>query len=404
LASSKKMDGSIPSPVRGTTTKTVHAGESHGSFGDSLTQPVFLTSTYVFKNTDDIEAFTSKRNRRFEYGRYGNPTQRAAEEKIAALEGAETCLLFDCGMSAVTTTLMTFLQHGSHVITTDDAYKKTLLFCDEWLPRFGIQRTITKMGSEDTISASIKDNTRAIIVESPTNPYLNILDFNFLKRLKEEYPHVMVIVDSTFGTPYNQHPLEYGADIVIHSATKYLGGHNDLMGGAVLGSEKLVSRIAASQQTTGGIIDPASSYLLIRGLKSFSLRMQIQNRNGQEIAEFLEAHPRVKKVYYPGLESHQDHRTAKNQMTGFGGVVTFEIGGRMSGIKRFLNSLRLCVLAPSLGGVETLVSHPASMSYYDYTRKHRYELGITDGLIRLSAGIEDAADVKADLEAALGSM
>ena len=389
-------------PLRGgPCTESVHAGELHGRFGDSLTQPVFLTSTYVFRNTDDIKAFTSGKNRRFEYGRYGNPTQQAAEHKLAALEGAEACLLFDSGMSGITASLFTCLKQGGHIITTDDAYKKTLLFCDEWLPRFGVQRTIVKMGDNGAMAAAVKKNTAAIIVESPTNPYLNIFDFKFLKRLKKNHPHVMVIVDSTFGTPYNQHPLEYGADLVIHSVTKYLGGHNDLMGGAVLGDAGLIKKIAATQQTMGGIIDPHSSYLLIRGVKSFSLRMQKQNRAGLEVAEFLEKHPRVGRVYYPGLKSHPHHGIAKRQMKGFGGVVTFEIDSGMAGVKRFLNSLQLCLLAPSLGGMETLISHPASMSYYDYPRKKRLQLGIADGLIRLSIGVEEVEDIEADLDAAL---
>lgn len=389
---------------RGITTDSVHAGESHGAFGDSLTQPVFLTSTYVFKNTNDIEEFTSGRNRRFEYGRYGNPTQQAAERKLAALERAEACLLFDTGMSAITASLLTFLRQGSHVITTDDAYKKTLLFCDQWLPGFGVERTIVKMGDNDEMASAIKDNTAVIIVESPTNPYLNILDFDFIKTLKAEHPGVVVIVDGTFGTPYNQHPLEFGVDLVIHSVTKYLGGHNDIMGGAVLGSAELLKKVAATQQMMGGIIDPHSSYLLLRGLKSFPLRMERQNRAGLDIARCLEEHRKIRTVYYPGLESHRHHRIAKRQMSGFGGVVTFDIDSGMAGIELFLNSLRLCMLAPSLGGVESLISHPASMSYYDYSAEERHRLGITDGLIRLSLGIESVEDIKNDLEAALAEV
>lgn len=401
MKSEKKRKGNYSPLGCGITTESVHAGEAHGLYGDSLTQPVFLTSTYVFKNTDDIEAFTSRKNRRFEYGRYGNPTQQAAERKLAVLEGAETCLLFDSGMSAITTSLLTFLHQGSHVITTDDAYKKTLLFCDKWLPGFGIERTIVKMGDSAAMAAAIKKNTAVVIVESPTNPYLNVLDFDFLKKLKKKHPGVVFIVDSTFGTPYNQRPIEYGADLVIHSVTKYLGGHNDLMGGAVLGGAGLIGKIAATQQMMGGIIDPHGSYLLIRGLKSFSLRMEKQNKSGIDVAEFLEAQSKVKRVYYPGLSSHPHHCVAKRQMKGFGGVVTFEIDCDTKGVKRFLNALRLCLLAPSLGGAESLVSHPASMSYYDYGREERLRLGITDGLIRLSIGIEAVEDIKADLAGAL---
>jgi len=389
---------------KGTSTKSVHEGEIHGSFDDSVTTPVFLTSTYVFKNTKDIKEFTSGRNKRFEYGRYGNPTQQVAEKKLAGIEGAESCLLFDSGMSAITATLLTYLEKGKHVITTDDAYKKTHIFCEEWLPRFGIESTIVEMGDDKAMEAAVREETAVIITESPTNPYLNIADFGSLGRIKKKHPGITIIVDSTFGTPYNQKPLEYGVDIVIHSVTKYLGGHNDLMGGAVLASSEQIEKVSVTQQTMGGIMDPHTCYLLIRGLKTFALRMERQNSSGMKLAKFLESHGKVSKVYYPGLKSHRYNSVARKQMKGYGGVVTFEIDSTLAGVNRFLNNLRVCQIGPSLGGTETLVSHPASVSYYDYSRKERYALGITDGLIRLAVGVEDAEDIINDLDMALAGV
>jgi cystathionine gamma-synthase len=384
-------------------TTSVHGGEDHFKYADAITTPIVQTSTFVFKNTDEIEQYTSKKLARYEYGRYGNPTQKAAERKLAQLEGAEDSLLFDCGMSAVTTAMLALLQKGEHVVVTDDAYGQTLNFCKNHLPRFGIDCTVTGMGDYREMEAAIRPNTRIIFSESPTNPYLNVIDLEEMKRIRKRFKGLMLI-DATFATPFNQRPLEWGMDLVIHSVTKYLAGHNDILGGVVLGSNQLVEKIRAYQRITGSILDPLSCYLLIRGVKTFGLRVQHQNQSGQKVAEFLEGHPRIRKVFYPGLPSHPHHEIAKAQMNGFGGVVSFWVKGNLGQVKKFLNSLKSLHIGPTLGGVETLITHPATVTYYRNTRKERYALGITDQLIRLAVGIEDPEDIMADLDQALGKM
>ncbi|MFA5293162.1 MAG: PLP-dependent aspartate aminotransferase family protein [Phycisphaerae bacterium] len=384
----------------GFSTTAVHAGEIRYNEYGSITTPIVQTSTFIFKNIDEIKQLAAGVKDRFEYGRYGNPTQVAAERKLAALENAEDAVLFSTGMSAITTTLFALLKSGDHIIITDDAYKRTLDFCLRCLERFNIGCTVIKMGDYEAIENAIKPNTKIFFSESPTNPYLNIMDLDRLMGIFKG-KGILVISDSTFATPYNQKPLEYGIDLVIHSATKYLGGHNDLLSGVVLGRKELTGTIRDYLKITGGCIDPHSSYFLIRGLKTFELRMQRHNENGQKIAEFLENHPKVEKVYYPGLPSHQHYKIAKKQMKGFGGVVTFEVKDDVTCALEFLSRLKIICIGPSLGGVESLITHPATISYYGISREERLALGIKDGLIRLSIGIENAEDIIEDLNQAL---
>jgi cystathionine beta-lyase/cystathionine gamma-synthase len=386
----------------GVSTTAVHAGETRYNEYSAITTPIVQTSTFIFRNTAEIKKLPSGAKDRFEYGRYGHPTQYAAEGKLAALEGAEDAVLFSSGMSAITTSLYALLKTGDHVIITDDAYKRTLDFCKACLPRFGIKCTVVKMGDYGAIERAFTGKTRIFMSESPTNPYLNIMDLKRLMRIFRG-TGVTVISDSTFATPYNQRPLEFGVDLVIHSATKYLGGHNDLLAGVVLGKKQLTGPIREYLKITGGVIDPHSSYLLIRGLKTFELRMQRHNASAQAIAEFLEAHPAVRRVYYPGLKSHPHHEVGKAQMRGFGGVVTFEVKDDIPYVHRMLSKLEILAIGPSLGGAESLITHPASISYYNCTPAERRSLGIKDGLIRLAVGIEDPSDIIADLDQALGA-
>jgi cystathionine gamma-synthase len=251
------------------------------------------------------------------------------------------------------------------------------------------------------IKRAIRKNTRLFLSESPTNPYLNIMDLDRLTAIFSVRPDIMIISDSTFATPYNQRPLDFGVHLVIHSATKYLGGHNDLLAGVVLGRRSLITPIREYLKVTGGVIDPHSSYLLIRGLKTFELRMKRHNENGQAVAEFLEAHPKIRRVYYPGLESHPHHDVAKRQMKGYGGVVTFEMKDDVKYVHKFLSALKIINIGPSLGGVESLITHPASISYYDYTRAQRLAVGIKDGLIRLAVGVENGEDLIEDIRNAI---
>jgi cystathionine gamma-synthase len=382
------------------STRSIHAGEPRRKYADSITTPIIQTSTFTFQNSKHIEDYTKKGKEHFEYGRYGNPTAQIAENRLADLEGAEDCVVFSSGMSAITTTILTLVQSGDHIVITDDSYKKTLGFCRSYLKQFGIECTIVPFGDYESLENSIKKNTRFIFSESPTNPYLNIFDLVKIKKIADRH-NVLTLIDSTFATPLNQRPIEFGMDLVLQSCTKYLGGHNDILAGAVLGKKELVDKIRNLHKSMGGLIDPHCCYLLLRGLKTFPLRVRKQNETALKVAEFLENHRRVKRVYYPFLKSHPHYEVAKEQMAGGGGVVTFETKGNLNSAKRFLDTLRLCYIGPSLGGVETLITHPALVTYYDCTRKERYELGITDTLFRLAVGIEDVEDIIDDLERAL---
>ena len=378
-------------------TRAIHAGEGRQKYADSLTTPIVQTSTFTFKDSKEIDAYTKNNKERFEYGRYGNPTEKIAERRLTDLAGAEDCVVFSSGMNAITTTILSLVHTGDHIVITDDSYKKTLEFCRSYLKRFGVECTIVPFGNYDMLEASIKENTRFIFSETPTNPYLNVFDLALLKKIADRH-NIMTLIDSTFATPLNQNPLDFGIDLVIHSATKYLAGHNDIMAGAVLGRKTLIAKIRDLHKSMGGLIDPHCCYLLLRGLKTFPLRIKTQNESALKVARFLEGHPDVEKVYYPFLETHRHYRIAKEQMTGGGGVVTFEMKGNMEAAKRFMDSLEMIYIAPSFGGVESLINHPATVSYYDYSRQERYELGITDTLFRLAVGLEDVDDIIKDLE------
>ena len=395
--SSKNVAGGI---AKSLSTRSIHAGEPRRKYADSLMTPIVQTSTFTFKNSKHIEDYTKKGKEHFEYGRYGNPTAKIAEKRLADLEGAEDCVVFSSGMSAITTTILSLVQSGDHIVVTDDSYKKTLEFCKSYLKQFAIECTIVPFGDYKIFEKAIKKNTRFIFSESPTNPYLNIFDLVKIKKIADRH-NVLTLIDSTFSTPFNQRPIEFGMDLVLQSGTKYLAGHNDILAGAVLGKKDLIDKIRNLHKSMGGTIDPHCCYLLLRGLKTFALRVQKQNESALTIAHYLEGHPRIKKVYYPFLKSHPHYRIAKQQMAGGGGVVTFDIKGNLNTAKRFLDALKLCYIGPSLGGVETLITHPALVTYYDCTRKERYELGITDTLFRLAVGIEDVEDLIEDLDRAL---
>jgi cystathionine gamma-synthase len=384
----------------GPSTRAVHGGDPRPRASFSITSPVVLSSTYTFPRTSDLVAFMEGQTPRGEeYGRYGNPTREAVERRLAALEGAPAACLFASGMAAVTTTLIALLRKDSHVVFTSDCYRKTRQFADAVLRRLGIGYDLVAP-SVEAVEAALQPTTRLVFTESPTNPYLSVLDLERLGQLARARG-VKTVVDSTFATPHNQRPLELGIDLVVHSATKYLGGHNDLLAGALLGSKDMVAGIRELQGMLGAVPDPFGCYLLGRGLKTFALRMERHNASGQAIAEFLERHPKVERVHYPGLESHPDRATARRQMRGFGGVVSFELKGGLSDCSRFVDALRIPQIAPSLGGVESLVEQPSLMSFYELTAEERARLGIKDNLVRYAAGIEDTADLVRDLEQAL---
>jgi len=388
-----------PQGPRGPSTTAVHAGEPRPKPGHALATPIIQTATYTFADTQELKDHFEGRSDRVEYGRYGNPTQRIAEAKLAALEGAEDCLLFASGMAAVTTALFATLSRGTHVVVTDDSYRRTRQFLNQTLHRYGIEVSTVPAGDYDALEDAIRPTTRVLLSESPTNPYNRILDLERFADIGRRH-RVRTMIDATFATPYNQRPLEFGVDVVLHSATKYLGGHNDLLAGAVLASRALVDGIRSLQGITGAVLDPFAAYLLVRGLKTFALRIERQNANAQAIAEFLAAHPRVAAVHYAGLPSHPEHEVAKRQMRGFGGVVSFEVAGDLDAASRVVDGCRIPYIAPSLGGAESLIEQPAIMSFYELTTEERLEIGIKDSLVRYAVGIEDADDLITDLSQA----
>lgn len=378
-------------------TNAVNAGEDRNNEHRSVTTPIYQTATYSFEKTQDLhDFFQGKTNRITEYGRYGNPTQEIAQKKLTVLEkGAESCLLFSSGMTAICYTMLAICKQGTHIIITNESYRRTRQFALQVLSKFGIECTFVDPNVKD-IENAIKKNTKLLISESPTNPYLHVLDLEMVARVCKKHK-IKSLIDATFATPFNQCPLEFGIDLVVHSATKYLGGHNDLLGGAVLGSQSLISAIKDYQSIMGGLLDPNSCFLLIRGLKTFALRMEQQNASALKIAQFLEKHPKVSRVWYPGLKSHPNYDIAIKQMRGFGGVISFRVNSSINKISDFIDALKLYLIAPSLGGVDSLIEQPALMSYYDLTMTEREDIGIYNDLVRISIGIESTDDLIMDL-------
>ncbi len=391
------------SPKRGEATRSVHAGELRQQEANAITTPIYQTSTFWFKNSQEVIDYQEGRTAREEYGRYGNPTWRAVERKISELEGGEETVLFASGMCAATTTFFAVLPENSHLIVTSDCYRRTRQFIRQFLSRAGVEVTVIEAGSAEAFEKAIRPNTEVFFTESPTNPYLRVIDVKGVAEIARKHG-IKTIIDSTFATPVNHQPLEDGADLVLHSATKYLGGHNDLLAGTITGSKEIIEPIREALGVLGGIIDSHCAWLLLRGLKTLALRMERHNSNGFAVARFLESHPKVRQVWYPGLESHPDHVIASSQMNAFGGVVTFEIDTDLDGAIRFIDSTRIPYQAPSLGGVETLIELPVTMSFWDVPREERYKLGITDSLVRLALGIESQEDLIADLDQALGKV
>jgi len=383
-------------------TIAVRGGEPRKSAYDAVTTPIVCAATYAFEDTAEIVDYFEGRKEREEYGRYGNPTVRAAERKIAALEGAEDCALFASGMAAVTTAMLELLKTGDHVVMTSDCYRRTRQFVRQFLGRFGVEVTLVDPGDTEKVAAAVRPgHTRLIVSESPTNPYLRIADLRALVRVRDLFEGVNLLVDSTFATPANQRALDFGVDLSLQSGTKYLGGHNDLLAGSISGRASLVSAIRDLRGVLGGMLDPHPAYLLLRGMKTLPLRVERQNQSALQIARFLEADRRVRRVWYPGLASHPDHAVAREQMKGFGGVVTFQLDADAARTSRFVDACKLATIAPSLGAVETLIEQPALMSYFELTTQQREAIGISDSLVRLSVGIEACEDLMEDLGQAL---
>ena len=388
---------------KGFSTKAVHAGEKRDPSTGAVVTPIYETSVFAFSRTKELIDAMSGKKGGYIYTRYGNPTVRTVERKMVELEGAEDVAVFSSGMAAIATTIFTLVSSGDHVVSTRDLYGGTLAFFKEVLPKFGVEASLVEATDFDEMKSAIQENTKVIYAETPTNPTLKLVDVSKVAKLGKK-KGITVVVDSTFASPYNLKPIQFGVDVVIHSATKYLGGHNDVTAGMVGGSENFVQKLKEMRKHFGGTLDPLAAWLLLRGLKTLGLRMERHNSNGVRVAKYLETHPKVKRVYYPGLPSHPQYSIAKRQMKGFGGVVSFEIDGDFEETMKCVDNLKLCYLAASLGGAETLATQPVACSHYFVSAEDRKKAGITDQLVRLALGIEDPEDIIADLEQAFNKI
>jgi cystathionine beta-lyase/cystathionine gamma-synthase len=378
-------------------TKAVHGAANLEKKNGPLAIPIYQTST--FEVTDNDEQLRATHTDHF-YTRYGNPTNTVAETTIAALEGMEAALTFASGMGAITTTIMTLLKSGDHIVAQRDIYGGANKFLSQWLPKMGIETTFVDTTKYEQHARAIRPNTKLLYVESPTNPTLRIVDFEKIAGLAKQH-RLLTTIDATFGTPVNQHPAQFGIDLVMHSGTKYLAGHSDLICGVVAGRHEMMEKIWETRTTLGNCMDPHASWMLVRGLKTLSVRVARQNENALRVAEFLSGHAKVRSVNYPFLKSHPQYDVARAQMSGGGGMVSFEVEGTGEDARRASEAMRLFTLAPSLGSVESLVSIPVLTSHAMVSAEERAKMGVTEQLIRLSVGIENADDLIADLEHAL---
>jgi cystathionine beta-lyase/cystathionine gamma-synthase len=378
-------------------TKAVRGAANLDKKNGPLATPIYQTST--FEVTDNDEQVRATHSDHF-YTRYGNPTNTVAEKRIAELEGVDAALTFASGMGAITTTIMALLQSGDHVVAQRDIYGGANKFLSQWLPKLGIETTFVDTTEYEQHAQAIRPNTKLLYLESPTNPVLRVVDFNRVVALAKQH-NLLSMIDATFGTPINQHPAEFGIDLVMHSGTKYLAGHSDLICGVIAGRHEWMERIWETRTTLGNCMDPHASWMLVRGLKTLALRVARHNENAQRVAEFLSEHARVRRVHYPFLKSHPQYGVARQQMRGGGGVVSFEVEGTGEDARRVSEGMRLFTLAPSLGSVESVVSIPVLTSHAMIPAEERAKMGVTEQMIRLSVGIENADDLIADLEHAL---
>jgi cystathionine gamma-synthase len=388
------------SEPKGLGTRAVWAGETGKRWERATQIPVALSVSFGYDNMDEWLAVAQGKVPGHIYSRNTNPTVAAFEEKIRILEGAEAATSFSSGMSAISNTLFSLLSPGDRVVSIKDTYGGTNKLFLEFLPRFGIDVALCDTNDTRAIEAAIRQGCKAVYLESPTNPTVKIVDLARLAAGAHRYGAI-VIVDNTFATPFNQQPVKLGADLVIHSATKFLGGHADALGGVVCGPADLVAKIYHFREITGACLDPMAAYLLLRGMKTLHLRIARQNESALKIAQFLESHPRVERVFYPGLKSHDNYKIARKQMSGFGGVLSFVITGGFEAVKSFLPRLRCAHLAANLGAVETVAGPPATTSHVESSKEERAAAGIPEALIRYSVGIEDVEDLIEDLQQAL---
>ncbi len=384
-------------------TQSVWAGEEEYLLQGATQVPIVQSIAFGYKDMDDwLEVALGKAPGHI-YSRNTNPTLAAFEEKIRVLEGAEAATSFASGMAAISNTLFTFLRPGERVVSVKDTYGGTNKIFTEFLPKMGIKVCLIDTADFAAIEAEVAKGCKLLYLETPTNPTLKVLDIERLAKAGKKVG-ALVVTDNTFATPINQLPLELGSDIVLHSASKFLGGHADALGGAICGPKELVQQVYHYREITGAVLDPFAAYLLLRGMKTLSLRIERQNQSALRIASWLEAHPKIERVFYPGLESHPQHAVAKHQMRGFGGMMSFVLKGDWEAVKRFLPKLKLAHRAANLGPVETVVGPPATTSHVECTPEERAAMRIPEALVRYSTGIEDVDDLIADLEQALAGV
>ena len=378
----------------GFATRAIHDGQEPDPLTGAVTVPIYPTSTYVQQGIGE--------NKGYEYSRVSNPTRDRLERNLASLEGGVGAPVFGSGMAAISA-IVTMLKSGDHVVCGNDLYGGTPRLFNQVMTNFGLQFTYVDTSDAENVERAVRKNTRMVFVETPTNPLMSLSDLDVISKICRR-KNAELVVDNTFMSPYFQQPLALGADMVVHSTTKFLNGHSDGLGGVVVCSRPdQAEKLAFLQKAVGAILSPFECWLVLRGVKTLAARMEIHDRNGRVIAEFLTKHKKISKVFYPGLPDHPQHELAKRQMSGFGAMITFETGS-LKNANRMLKKLRVCSLGESLGGVETLISHPATMTHAALGEKGRKAIGITDGMVRISAGIEDVRDILNDLDQALATM
>lgn len=389
----------------GFATKAIHGGHVDDQFG-SLATPIHQTATFVFDSAEQGGRRFALEEGGYIYTRLGNPTNTQLEEKIALLEGAEAAVSTASGIGAVASAIWTVLKAGDHVVAAKTLYGCTFSYLNHGLSRYGVDVTFVDTTNLDEVRKAMRDNTKLVYLETPANPNLTVADIEGISKIAHEYKDCVVMVDNTFCTPYIQRPLELGADIVIHSGTKFLNGHGDVISGFVAGSAEYIKnvRLFGLKDMTGAVLSPFDAFLIIRGLKTLEIRMEKHCSNAMKVAEFLENHKAVERVYFPGLKSFPQYDLAKKQMSLPGAVIAFEVKGGMEEGKKVINSVELCKIAVSLGDAETLIQHPASMTHSPYSKEEREMAGISDGLIRIAIGLENVEDIIADLDNALNTI
>lgn len=383
-------------------TEVLHAQQTTDPVTGSHVSPLYQTSTFVLPNFDEAVRLNQNIDQGFVYSRFGNPTVDEFERKVAHLEHAEAALGLASGLGAITASVMSSVKGGDHIIFGDVIYGCTFALFTKILPGFGVSYSIVDTTDPAAVNAAIKPETTLVYVETPANPVLKISDIQAIADVVHQREGITLIVDSTFASPYLQNPLDLGADLVVHSATKYLCGHGTVTAGVVAGSKERIDKVRIPYlQCFGAVLDPFAAWQVMQGMKTLGVRMERHCENGMKVAEFLEHHPLIEKVYYPGLPSHESHEIAKKQMRGFGGMMSADIKGGIESAKIVMNSLKVFSLATSLGNVDSLVQHSPTMSHFDMTAEERHKVNIFDGQIRISVGIEDADDLIADLSQAL---